>query len=164
MKNYLISALLWLFFVPSTNGQSYSIATKHFRLVDAWMQKWSPGTVEKTASSGGGKILFIKLFVAARKSDQIDIVQILVDGKLTPVELVVGGDRNFKGRLKRGEEVLAIARVQNDDPRQSLDPALERIIANKKSTAGWLCYEMRGKKYLLTIPAFEEREAASQNQ
>lgn len=162
MKQSLISLLIFCFVYVSASGQ-IKYSTKEFRIVEATVQSWSPGTVQSNAKQTGGSIYQIKITIS--KNSPLRFDSLYIDENLFPVEVVKGAERNYMGIFTKGDIVLILARQDNGEVSRKASSKLTAAISKSKKTGkGFISYWINNKRYITPITEFKVSATQQRNQ
>lgn|GEM_PF-3690508 len=164
MNKLYLTGAWWLLALSTAQPQSPSLATKHFTLLDSWVERWSAGTVQQNDEPSGGKNFSIKVRVRTKKAAHLNLLYLVAKGQQLPIEAALGTARNFKGPYNKGHELLLTGRWESRARPAPPDAELMEHIRHHAQVEGWLCYSIKEKKYVMPIGRFEDRKAQQQNQ
>jgi hypothetical protein len=161
--NRFFSTLL-LLMLPGLLFSQAKLSSKNFKVLSATKESWNPGTVTDNSKPGGGALYQVRLMVKKNGTLRLDSL-VMAEGSL-PVEVTKNTVRNYKGPLKKGDEIVLVAYQNFQEPLAKNPADVQSLMARiKKSKAScFVSYREKGNKCLVLIGEFQKKTSNQSNQ
>jgi|GEM_PF-5465901 len=143
-----------LCFSLSANAQSPKLCSRHFRILSATKEAWSPGIVRNNNEIAGGVNYELKIKV--RRKAPLEFQNLTAENKTLKIEVRKGGEP-LTASTKKGDVLTLIARY--DLKKESSDNQTSDIskTINENNTAAAIHYIVNDVHYLHLVESIETK-------